>query len=68
MSLKFFHQVIIFAAIGISLIFGYWCFTDPSTAGNPWYTVGGVLSAGAVVGLICYEIYFLRKTRRLILG
>ncbi len=68
MSLKFFHQVIIFAAIAISIIFGVWCFTDPTTAGNPWYMAGGILSAAAVVGLICYEIYFLKKTRRLIVN
>ena len=68
MSLKFFHQVIIFAAIAISLIFGFWCFTDPTAAGNPWCIAGGVLSIGAVAGLVWYEIYFLRKTRRLILG
>ncbi len=68
MSLKFFHQVIIFAAIAISLLFGIWCFTDPTTAGNPWYTAGGVLSGVAVLALIAYEVYFLRKTRRLILG
>ncbi len=68
MSLKFVHQIIIFAAIGISLVFGYWCFTDPSVAGNPWYVALGVLSGVAVLALIAYEIYFLRKTRRLILG
>jgi hypothetical protein len=68
MSLKFVHQVIVFAAIGISLVVGYWCFTDPSVAGNPWYAVLGVLSGLAVPALIAYEIYFLKKTRRLIIG
>ena len=68
MSLKFVHQIIIFAAITISLVFGTWCFTDSSVAGNPWYIAGGILSGVAIVGLIAYEIYFLRKTRRLILS
>jgi len=68
MSLKFLHQVIIFAAIGISLIFGFWCFWDPSVAGNVWYQIAGVLAGLAVIALIAYEGYFLRKTRRLILG
>jgi hypothetical protein len=68
MSLKFVHQIIIFAAIAISIVFGAWCFTDPSVAGNLWYTIGGILSGVAVIALIAYEIYFLRKTRRLILG
>jgi hypothetical protein len=68
MSLKLVHQVIIFAAITISLIFGFWCFTDPSVKGDLRFIAGGVLSGFAVVGLIAYEIHFLRKTRRLILG
>jgi hypothetical protein len=68
MSLKFVHQIIIFAAIGISLVFGYWCFTDPTTVGDVRFEIAGVMSGVAVVALICYEIYFLRKTRRLIIG
>jgi hypothetical protein len=68
MSLKFVHQIIIFAAIGISLVFGYWCFTDPGVAGDPRYRIAGAFSGVAVLGLIAYEIYFLRKTRRLIIG
>jgi uncharacterized membrane protein HdeD (DUF308 family) len=68
MSLKFMHQVIIFAAIGISIIFGIWCFTDPSVTGDPRFMVAGVFSGLAVVALIAYEIYFLRKTRRLIIS
>ena len=67
MSLKFVHQIIIFAAISISLIFAWFCFTDPSTTGNAWYTVAGVGCLFAVVGLIAYEIYFLKKTRKLII-
>ncbi len=67
MSLKFVHQVIIFAGISISLIFAWWCFTDVSTAGSVAFKVAGVLSIGAAVGLVFYEIYFLRKTRRLII-
>lgn len=68
MSLKLVHQVIIFAAIGISLIFGFWCFTDPSVADDWRYKVAGVLAGFAIVGLIAYEIHFLRKTRKLILS
>ena len=68
MSLKFVHQVIIFAAIAISVVFGYWCFTDPQVAGSLWGIAGGVFSIAAIIGLICYEFYFLRKTRRLIIG
>jgi len=68
MSLKFVHQIIIFAAISISLIFAWFCFFDPSTAGSVIYTLAGVGSVGAAFALVWYEIYFLRKTKRLIIG
>jgi hypothetical protein len=68
MSLKFVHQIIIFAGISISLIFAWFCFTDPSTAGNGWYTLGGIGAIGAAIGLVGYEIYFLKKTKRLIIN
>jgi hypothetical protein len=32
------------------------------------FEIAGVMSGVAVVALIGYEIYFLRKTRRLIIG
>jgi len=67
MSLKFVHQIIIFAGISISLIFAWFCFTDPSTTGNVIYTIAGVASIFAALGLVGYEIHFLRKTRKLIL-
>jgi hypothetical protein len=68
MSLKFFHQVIIFAGIGISLIFAWWCFTDPSVVHDSRYFIAGIAALFAALALVGYEIYFLRKTRRLILG
>ena len=67
MSLKFVHQIIIFAGISISLIFAWFCFTDPSTAGNALYIVAGIASILAAIGLVAYEIHFLKKTRKLIL-
>jgi uncharacterized membrane protein HdeD (DUF308 family) len=66
MSLKFVHQIIIFAGIGISLIFAWFCFFDPSTAGSLLYTFAGIGSILAAIGLVGYEFYFLKKTRRLI--
>jgi len=68
MSLKFVHQVIIFAGIAISLIFAWFCFTDPSTAGNSIYTFAGMGSIGAAFALVAYEIHFLKKTKKLIIS
>ena len=66
MSLKFLHQVIIFAAIAISLIFAGWCFISPDAVGVG-YSITGVSSLVAVGALMAYEIHFLKKTKRLIL-
>jgi hypothetical protein len=68
MSLKFVHQIIIFAGISISLVFACFCFIDPSTKGDIRFMLAGVGSIFAAFGLVGYEIYFLRKTRRLIVG
>ncbi len=68
MSLKFVHQIIIFAGISISLIFAWFCFTDPSAAGDIRYTIAGAGSILAALALVGYEIYFLKKTRRLVIG
>ena len=68
MSLKFVHQIIIFAGISISLIFAWFCFTDPSTTGDFRFILAGIGSIFAAIGLVGYEIYFLRQTRRLIIG
>ena len=67
MSLKLVHQVIIFAGITISLVFAAWCFTDPGVAGDPHYVIAGIGSILAALALVGYEIYFLRKTRCLII-
>jgi hypothetical protein len=65
MSLRALHQVIIFAAFAISLFFAGWCFFSPDAGGG--YLIAGFVSILAAIFLVGYEIYFVRKTRRLIL-
>ncbi len=67
MSLKTIHQVIIFAGIAISLVFASFCFFDPSTSGDLRFILAGVGGILAALGLVGYEIHFLRRTRRLVL-
>ena len=67
MSLKTVHQVIIFAGITISLVFAAFCFLDSSTAGDIRFVAAGIGGIIAAIGLVGYEIHFLRKTRRLVL-
>lgn len=68
MSLKFMHQVIIFAAIGVDLISGAWSFFATSNAADWRFEVLGVASIFVALLLVRYEFYFLKKTKRLILG
>ncbi len=67
MSLKFLHQVIIIAAMSISLVFAGWCFTSPDTGGSIGYMIAGGVAVLAAIGLVGYEIHFLKKTKRLII-
>jgi hypothetical protein len=64
MSLKFLHQVIIFAAMSISLLFAGWCFFG---GGGPLYIVTGVACVFVAVGLVFYEIHFLKRTRKILI-
>ena len=67
MSLKFVHQIIVFAGISISLVFAWYCFFSDDTAGSTLFKVAGVGSILAAIGLVFYEIHFLKKTRKLVL-
>jgi hypothetical protein len=67
MSLKFVHQIIIFAGITISLIFAIWCFTAPEAVGNHCYFAAGIGAIFAALALVGYEVHFLKKTRKLYL-
>jgi hypothetical protein len=66
MSLKFLHQVIIFAAMAVALLFAVWCFTS-DVAGDPPYMIAGGVCVLIAIGLVFYEIHFLKRTRKLIL-
>ena len=68
MSLKFLHQVIIFAGVTISLIFAFWCFTSTDAAGSTGYFIAGIASIFIALALVAYEVHFLKKTKRLIIN
>ena len=67
MSLKFLHQVIIFAGVSISLFFAGWCFISPDAAGDTGYFIAGIVSIFVAMALVAYEVHFLKKTKRLII-
>jgi hypothetical protein len=55
MSLKTFHIFFITVAVLLCLGFGGWCL------GQPGYTLAGIGSFVVAVGLVVYEILFLRR-------
>lgn len=67
MSLKYFHLFLITLATLLTLGFAAWCFkmqSEPDPLPTFWV---GVFSAVIGVALPIYAIWFLRKTKRLIL-
>ena len=59
MSLKGFHIVFITASVILAFGFGAWCL-----GAQPPMLAAATLSFAAGLALIGYEIWFLRKTRR----
>ena len=66
MSLKAFHLVFIIAAIALAFGFGAWLMKGYfSPDGRLSDLIFGLVSVAAGVGLIFYERYFLKKTRKM---
>jgi hypothetical protein len=66
MSLKTFHVIFISAAIALAFGFGIWLWlADAPPEDRAMHRILAVGSLAAGVGLVVYEIYFLKKTRHL---
>jgi hypothetical protein len=64
MSLKAFHLVFIIASIVLAFGFGAWALMNyASSHGVVWDLVWGVAGMVVGVGLVVYEIYFLKKLK-----
>jgi hypothetical protein len=63
MSLKAFHLVFITASGALAIGCGIWAFKDYFSGGSRWDLVFGLASFVALVGLILYERYFLKKLK-----
>ena len=63
MSLKAFHLVFISAAVLLAFGFGIWLARNFFSGGGAMNLISALLSFGAGIGLIFYELYFLKKTR-----
>ena len=66
MSLKAFHLVFITAAILLAFGFGAWLLNGFFNGdGRALILISGIISVAAGVGLIGYEIVFLKKTKHI---
>ena len=63
MSLKDFHVVFITASALLSLGFACWGFVQYQELHSHLYAGTGLLSFVATIGLVMYEIRFIRKMR-----
>ena len=64
MSLKAFHLVFIVASILLAIGFGVWSFLNYSAPhGKTSDLVVAIISGTVALGLVGYEIYFLKKLK-----
>lgn len=65
MSLKAFHIIFVSASIAISLFLGVWAFQSYRVTGSQVDLTYTVSSAVAVIALLGYGRYFLRKLKHI---
>jgi hypothetical protein len=63
MDLKSFHVVFIAAAVALAFLVGIWVLSASGLSGTPRF-LGGFGAFAVGVGLIIYEAWFLRYSRR----
>ena len=61
MSLKVFHVFFITVSVLLCLGFGAWCLDSDYARGRTFYMIAGGVSFALGIGLVVYEILFLRK-------
>jgi hypothetical protein len=65
MSLKTFHVIFVAASIAVSLFLGIWSFMSYQTTGSRTDLIYAVTSGLAVIALLCYGRYFLKKLKHI---
>ena len=64
MSLKAFHVIFISAAVVLALWLGLWAWDQRQATGSGSFLALSGGSFAAAVGLVAYEVWFLRKTKK----
>lgn len=65
MSLKAFHIIFVLASISVSLFLGIWAFMSYRVTGSKIDLTYVIASGAAVVALLWYGRYFLRKLKHI---
>jgi hypothetical protein len=65
MNLRWFHALLILLSAALAALFGVWCLELYGREGNPGTLLAAIAAFGASFGLVVYDSWFLRKTRRL---
>lgn len=65
MSLKAFHILFISLSILLAWGFGGWCLWSYFKTSNGGRLGLGLLSLGVGIALICYEVWFIKKLKRM---
>jgi len=63
-SLKAFHVIFISAAVLVALWLGVWAWDQRQAAGGSGFLALSCGAFAAAAGLVVYEVWFLRKTRK----
>lgn len=65
MSLKAFHVVFISASVLLAFGFTAWCLSGSPQAVSGGRLAAALTAAASGLGLVAYEVWFLKKMRRL---
>ena len=63
MSLKAFHIVFMIGSLLMTVFFAYWCLIQFQQLQSLYYLLSFIILAIVSVGLIAYEINFIKKTQ-----
>ena len=65
MNLRWFHALLILLSAVLAVVFGLWCLAQYGREDGTATLVAAIAAFGVSLGLVVYDSWFLRRTRRL---
>jgi hypothetical protein len=65
MNLRWFHALLILLSAALAVLFGFWCLALYGRENGTPTLLAAIAAFGVSLGLVVYDSWFLRKTRRL---